>query len=137
MGMTVRERVDRAYSLLKSGHSPEAAAFELGYGSVEEMTDDMATYGDNTSTGRTTELMYGGQYYATIAEEDAPPPERLIACRGRSLVEYDANRDRVYAVPFGVRLNPREAFDLMDCLRRVLRGQKVIYEREKRRRREG
>lgn len=134
MGMTKRERSDRAYSMIKAGHSPEAAAFELGYESVEEMRDDMATYGDNTSPGRTAEHACDDQYYGTEEPDDAPPPERLIACRGRSLVEYDAHLDRVYAVPLGVCLNPREAFDLMDCLRRVLRGQKVIYEREKRRR---
>lgn len=132
-----RERVDRAYRMLKRGCLPEFTAYELGFDTVMGMIDEMVQYGDNTSNGITTEITYDDEYFGTIEEEDALPPERLIANKGRALVEYDAEIDVVYAMPHGIRLSPREAYDLMDCLRRVLRGQKVIYEREKRGRQEG
>lgn len=131
-----RERVDQAYRMLKRGCLPEFTAYELSFDTVTGMIDEMIQFGDNTTNGITTEVMYDDEYIETI-EEDAPLPERLIANKGRILVEYDAEIDVVYAMPHGIRLSPREAYDLMDCLRRVLRGQKVIYEREKRRRQEG
>lgn len=131
-----RERVDQAYRMLKNGCLPEFTAYELGFDTVTAMIDEMVQFGDNSPTGR-TEAVQDDEYIGTIEEEDAPPPERLIANKGRSLVEYDAKNNVIYVMPHRIRLSPREAYDLMDCLRRVLRGQKVIYEREKRRRQEG